>query len=125
MLASPPPHTASTRRKVALGTETVTGVVTIILPMRGATFTITGEPWALPVGAGAVIFGGTSLTAGAAGAGAGAGAGDDGGFGVTIFGATQLITGGAGGGDGGATSGMSVSGKSEIISPLVETLALR
>jgi len=65
--------------------------------MRGATFTIIGEAWGAAAGAGAGLFGGTLLTAGAGSVGA----------------------------DGGIASGISVSGKSEIISPSRETLALR
>lgn len=60
-----------------LGTETVTGALTTILPIRGATFTITGEGWGLLAGAGAGVglFGETSLTGGAGGAEADGGAG--------------------------------------------------
>jgi len=105
MLASPPPHTAFTRRIVGVATLIVIGVVTITLLMRGEIFTITGEGSGAAAGAGTGVFGGTPLTGEAAGAGVCAGAG-------------------AGAGAG-AASGISVRGNSEIISPSLETLALR
>lgn len=94
MLASPAPHTAFTRRSI--GVATVTGGVTIPLLRRGPTLTITGEGWGVVTAVSAGLFGGTFLTAEAAGAG----------------------------GEG-AASGINVKGKSEIIPSSLETLALR
>jgi hypothetical protein len=78
-------------------TVTITGEVTNTLLMRGATLTITGEASGVAAGAGAGLFGGTLLTAEAAGVGA----------------AGEVV------------SGIRVRGKSEIISSFLETLALR
>jgi hypothetical protein len=69
MLASPPPHTASTRRSV--GEETAIGVVTIILLPRGETFTITGAALGVAVVAGLGAFAEAPLTVGAGGVEAG------------------------------------------------------
>jgi hypothetical protein len=72
MLASPPPHIASTRRSVCVE---ILGAVTITLPGRGVTFTITGAPLAVGAGTGAGVFAETRLTTvGAGDAGAAGGA---------------------------------------------------